>query len=344
MGRKMKYERITSPDKLEQVNPFNKQLQDEFLTYLQSVQRSPRTIAGYENDLSIFWVYVLERAGNKKFNELTKRDFIGLQNWLINEHGNSPARVRRIKAAISSMSNYIERILDDEPEFQNFKPAIKKVENPVLQPVREKTVWEDDELEKLLDSLSETGQHKRACAVALAMCSGRRKAELPRFRVCDFAEENLVCGGALYKTSEPIKTKGFGMGKFIHCYTLAKKFKPYFDAWIKEREELGIESEWLLPDGVDYTQPIKISALNHWADLFTSMTGRPFYWHALRHYFTTDLSKAGLPDGVIQSIIGWQSADMVAVYKDISAEDQIAQYFDADGNIKAGAQKSLVDL
>lgn len=339
----MQYARITTPEKLSQVNPFNKQLQDEFLLYLQSVQRSPKTIAGYENDLSIFWIYVLERAGNKKFTELTKRDFIGLQNWLINEHGNSPARVRRIKSAIASMSNYIERILDDEPEFENFKPAVKKVENPVLQPVREKTVWSDEELDELLTTLSESGQHKRACALALAMCNGRRKAELPRYRVCDFDDANLVCGGALYKTSEPIRTKGFGMGKYIYCYTLAKKFKPYFDAWMKEREELGIESEWLLPSLNDLNEPIKISTLNHWADAFTELSGRPFYWHSLRHYFTTDLSKAGLPDGVIQSIVGWQSADMVNVYKDISAEDQIAQYFDADGNIVA-SNKSLSDL
>lgn len=339
----MQYARITTPEKLSQVNPFNKQLQDEFLLYLQSVQRSPKTIAGYENDLSIFWIYVLERAGNKKFTELTKRDFIGLQNWLINEHGNSPARVRRIKSAIASMSNYIERILDDEPEFENFKPAVKKVENPVLQPVREKTVWSDEELDELLTTLSESGQHKRACALALAMCNGRRKAELPRYRVCDFDDANLVCGGALYKTSEPIRTKGFGMGKYIYCYTLAKKFKPYFDAWMKEREELGIESEWLLPSPNDPNEPIKISTLNHWADAFTELSGRPFYWHSLRHYFTTDLSKAGLPDGVIQSIVGWQSADMVNVYKDISAEDQIAQYFDADGNIVA-SNKSLSDL
>lgn len=343
MGRKMQYARISTPEKIEQINPFNKQLQDEFLTYLKSVQRSPKTIAGYTNDLTIFWMYVLERANNKKFTELSKRDFIGLQNWLINEHGNSPARVRRIKAAISSMSNYIECILDDEPEFENFKSAVKKVQNPVLQPTREKTVWADEELDELLSNLSAAGKHKQACALALAMCSGRRKSELPRFRVSDFTDDNLVCGGALYKTSEPIQTKGFGLGKFIYCYTLAKKFKPYFDAWMKEREELEIESEWLLPSGLDSTQQLKISTLNHWADAFSEMTGQPFYWHSLRHYFTTSMSKAGLPDGVIQSLVGWDSADMVAVYKDISAEDQISQYFDEDGNIKV-SNKTLADL
>lgn len=344
MGRKMKQNKITSPEKLSRVNPFNVQLKEEFLTYLKSVQRSPKTIAGYSNDLDIVLVYILERAGNKKFTDLSKRDIIGMQNWMIHENGNSPARVRRIKAAMSSLSNYVTNVCDDDEEFQGFKPVVRKVENPVLQPVREKTVWEDDELEHLLSMLTEQGKHKQACALALAMCSGRRKAELPRFRVSDFKDENLVCGGALYKTSEPIKTKGFGMGKYIYCYTLAKKFKPYFDAWMKEREELGIESEWLLPSASDPKQQLPESTLNYWADVFSEMAQQSFYWHSLRHYFTTDLSKAGLPDGVIQCVVGWESADMVNVYKDISAEDQIAQYFDENGDIRSNASKSLSDL
>lgn len=344
MGRKTRYNNITSPEKIAQINPFNMRLKDEFLTYLRSVQRSPRTIAGYDNDLLIVFTYILERANNKNFHELTKRDIVGLQNWLIHENGNSPARVRRIKSAVSSMSNFLTNVCDDDPEFKDYRPIVRKVENPVLQPVREKTVWSDEELDGLLDKLMERGKYKQACALALAMCSGRRKAELGRFRVGDFKEENLVCGGALYKTSETIQTKGFGLGKYIYCYTLAKKFKPYLDAWMEERARLGIESEWLLPSGDDPSKQIGRATLNYWAKQFSSMTGKDFYWHSLRHYFTTSLSKAGLPDGVIQSIIGWESADMVNVYKDISAEDQIAQYFDENGDIRTDVQRSLSDL
>ncbi len=74
------------------------------------------------------------------------------------------------------------------------------------------------------------------------------------------------------------------------------------------------------------------------------MTGVDFYWNALRHYFTTNLARAGLPDGVIQEIIGWESSDMVKVYKDMSTEEQLAQYFDDDGEIRKDAAKSVNDL
>lgn len=344
MPRKTQQNSITSAEKTAMINKDNLRLKDDFLSYLRSVQRSERTISGYDNDLLIVLTYIMENLGNKDFAKLTKRDIASIQNWLINCNGNSPARVRRIKAAMSSMSNYIELILDDEPEFAGYRSIVRKIENPAMQAVRKKTVWDDEDLDNLLDLLSASCKHKKACMVALAMCSGRRKTELCRFRVDDFKDENLVCGGALYKTSEPMRTKGFGMGKYIYCYTLAKKFKPYLDSWMKQREELGIDSEWLFPDKDDPTLQMQDTTMNSWALTFSRLTGENFYWHSLRHYFTTNLSKAGLPDGVIQEIVGWTSSDMVRVYKDIDAEDQIAMYFNEDGEIRTDIQKSVSDL
>lgn len=344
MPRKTKQNSITSPELLAQVNRDNMRLKEDFLAYLKSVQRSPKTIAAYDNDIDIFFVWNLQHNGNKFFPKISKRDYAAYQGWLINENGNSPARVRRLKAAISSMSNYISNILDDEEEFRDFRPSIRKIESPAMQQVRKKTVWDEEDLEALLDNLTSSGQHKKACMLALGMYSGRRKSELCRFRVDDFKPENLVCGGALYKTSEPIKTKGFGLGKYIYCYTLAKKFQPYLDGWLAQRERDGVESEWLFPSVENPAEQINPSTLNSWAVTFSRMTGQDFYWHALRHLFTTSLARAGLPDGVIQEIIGWESADMVRVYKDMSAEEQIAQYFSEDGEIRTDVQKSVSEL
>lgn len=344
MPRKTRQNDITSHELLSQINKGNMRLKRDFLDYLRSVQRSPKTIDGYDNDLDIMLTWNHQFNGDKDFIKISKRDWASFQNWLINTNGNSPARVRRIKSAVSSMSNYIANILDDEEEFKDFRPSIRKIENPAMQEVRKKTVWEDDDLDKLLAILTEQGQYKKACMLALAMCSGRRKSELCRFRVDDFKDENLVCGGALYKTTEKMKTKGFGLGKYIYCFTLAKQFKPYFDAWMKERVDKGIESEWLFPSELDPGEQMSETTLNSWAVTFSRMTGEDFYWHSLRHYFTTHLAKAGLPDGVIQEIVGWESADMVNVYKDISAEEQIAQFFDENGEIRRDAQRSIADI
>lgn len=343
MPRKTKMTKITSPEKTEQINKSNLRLMEDFLMYLQSVQRSPGTINGYRSDLMIVFTFILDNLGNKDFHKLTKRDIVSLQNWMV-ANGNSSSRVRRVKSAISSLSNYIEAILsDDEPEYSGYRPIVRKIENPPLQPVREKTVWQEDDLESLLKTLTDMAEHEKACAVALALYSGRRKAELCRMKTNYFTDDNLVCDGALYKTSEPVKTKGAGLGKYIFCYTLAKGFKPYLDVWMDERQALGIESEWLLFDPDKPEEPINISTLNSWANTFSRLTGQDFYWHSLRHAFTTKLAKAGIPDGVIAEIVGWSDVSLVAVYNDSTADEQIGMYF-KDGDICVDEKKSIVEI
>lgn len=340
MGRKTKMNSITSPELLAQVNPENTQLLEDFKDYLRSVQRSETTIAGYENDIQIAFVWCLQHNNNTFFVNWTKRNIVAYQNWLLNSNENSPARIRRLKAALSSMSNFIEGVLDDE--FPNFRNIINKVENPVNRPVREKTVWEDSELEALLDKLVERKDYEKACYLALAMYSGRRKSELCRFKISDFDDDKLVCGGALYK-SAPIKTKGRGGGKMINCYTLAKKFTPYLDMWRNRRLDKYGDSEWLFPDAKNPEEHIQISTINSWSNTFSRLSGKPAYIHSLRHYFTTSLAKAGIPDGVIQSIVAWESSDMVQVYKDIDTDEQIGMYF-KDGDIVTPEQKGFEDL
>lgn len=340
MARKTKMNSITSPELLTQVNPKNKQLLTDFLDYLRAVQRSETTINGYENDIQIAWVWCLQNNDNKFFVDWTKRNVLAYQNWLLNNNENSPARIRRLKASLSSLSNYITSVLDDE--FPTFKNIISKVENPINQPVREKTVWEDEELEELLEKLVIKKNYDKACYLALAMYSGRRKAELCRFKVSDFDEDNLVCDGALWK-SAPIKTKGRGGGKYIPCYTLAKKFRPHLERWLNYRRDNGIESEWLFPNEDNPNECVKTSTINSWSNTFSRLAGKPAYIHSLRHYFTTSLAKAGIPDGVIQSIVAWESSDMVRLYTDLDADEQIGMYF-KDGDISVPDKKTLADI
>ena len=216
---------------------------------------------------------------------------------------------------------------------------MRKIENPALQTVREKTVWGESELEDLLRKLVDKKQYEKACLVALAMYGGRRKSELCRFKVSDFGEDKLVCDGALYK-SDPILTKG---NKYLECYTLAKKFKPYLDMWMEYRNQHGIDSEWLFVSPSDHSSQIEITTLNSWANTFSRMTQRDFYFHSLRHYYCTALVKAGIPDSVVIDIIGWSSSEMLKIYDDSPKDEKISMYF-KDGDISIPDQKGLSDI
>ncbi len=341
MARKTKMNSITSPELLAKVNPENTRLLEDFLDYLRSVQRSETTIAAYKNDIEIAWVWCLRYNNNNFYCNWTKRQIVKYQNWLLNENGNSPARVRRLKASLSSIGNYVESVLDEEyPEFRNI---INKVESPINQPVRDKTVFSDEQINALLKELTERGNYDKACAVALALYSGRRKSEILRFKVSDFTDEMLVCDGALYRSS-PIKTKGRGAGgKKLECFCLAKQFKPYLDRWLEHRRNSGIESEWLFPDKLNPQNHAAISTMNSWARSFTKILGVDFYWHAMRHMTVTNFKRAGIPDTVIQQYIGWSDISMVPVYSDMKADEQLGMYFNKDG-ISAPKAKELSDI
>lgn len=313
MGRKIQHNNIVTDELLAQCNKENIELGNDFLDYLRSVDRSPNTINAYRRDLFIFWVYLLQHCDNKFFIDLSKRDIARYQSFCLTEYKWSPARMRRVKSTLSSLSNYVEAILDDE--YENFKPIIRKIENPANEKVFTKTVLSDEQVQNMLDYWVEKGKYDKACILALAAFSGRRKSELPRFKVSYFDDENIIYG-SLYKTPEKIQTKGRGSrGKMLTVYTLAKPFKPYFDLWMNYRKEHGIESEWLFPKKVNgeyIDEPMDSSTLDSWADTFSKHLGEDFYFHSLRHFFTTSCSRSGLPDDVIQMLVGWSSLDMAS--------------------------------
>lgn len=344
-GRTTVYNDITSKEKLKEVNPENISLENDFLEYLGSIDRSKGTIKQYKANLHVFWCWNLEFNNNKFFVDLNKREIAKFQSHAINVWNWSPKRIRTVKATISSLSNYIENILDDE--FKDYKPIVRKIESPADEAVRVKTVFKMEDLQPLLDKLVADKEYMKACVLALAMYSGKRKAELTRFKVSYFTDDNIICDGALYKTPEKMITKGRGQrGKLLDVYTLAKPFKPYLDLWLKQREELHIESDWLFPkykEGKWIDEHIEVSLLDSFARTFSNILNKPFYFHSLRHAFTTYLLEQNLPENIVQSIQGWSSSDMLRIYDDRSNDSQLEKYFGADG-IKSVKQTSLEDL
>lgn len=346
-GRTTVYNDITSDEYMSEVNVDNLELERDFLDYLQSTDRAKSTIKQYEANLHIFWCWNLKQNRNKFFVNITKREFSKFQSYALTVWGWSPKRIRTVKSTLSSLGNYIENILDDE--FPNYRSVITKIESPADEPVRTKTIFQMEELQEVLDAFVEMEKYEYACMLALAIYSGRRKAELPRFKVSYFDDENLICKGALYKTPEKMLTKGRGQrGKMLDVYVIAKPFKPYLDMWLKQRKKIDGHrgNDWLFPKRVGNhfeNQPVTPAAFDRLARAIERIVERPVYIHSLRHFFTTYLLEQNLPESIVQTIQGWTSGDMVHVYDDRSADSQLEQFFGEDGiiNIK---RKKLEDI
>lgn len=344
MARTTVYNKVVEDGNYELVNEENKELLNEFVDYLHSIDRSDLTIKNYISDIKIFYIWNLEHNKNKFFVDFTKREMIKFQNFMLNNMELSSNRIRRLRASLSSMSNYIEAILDED--FPQFRNIINKIPAPEKQAVREKTVLQDDEVQKLLDFLVENKEYQQACVLALAWASGSRKSELLRFKVSYFNDDNIIYG-SLYKTPEKIKTKGRSKkGKLLERFVLKNKFKPYFDLWLEERKRLEVDEnidELFVVKKIEGWQPMKESSLNYYAELFSKHLNVDFYFHCLRHNFTTELIRAGIPAEVIKDIVGWTSLDMVNLYTDIEIDDRLGDFFDEDG-IKEIEKKNLSDL
>ncbi len=346
MGRFTVYNQITTPEKIAKVNENNKQLGEDWLEYLQSIDRSPQSLTAYRSDLNIFWVWNYEYNNDKFFTKLTKREISKFQNHAINTWGWSPSRVRRVKSCLSSLSNYIQNVLDDEEEFENFKPIIRRIENPQKEVVREKTVLPDEKVDYLLQTLVDRKQYERACAVAIVAYSGMRKSELLEMKVEFFNDEHFVYD-SMWKTDK-IRTKGFGkLGKQLNKFILYGA-KPYIDLWLDARKEKGIDSEYLFVSKtrIENTEEFKYhkrKSLDHWVEEFTDILGVDFYFHCMRHYTCTKLHRLNLPSHVIQEFFGWSSSEMLQIYNDLTAEDEFGKYFDKDG-VKDVKQGVLSDV
>jgi DNA-binding helix-hairpin-helix protein with protein kinase domain len=87
MARATKKNKITNQELLNEVLKWNRNLEEDFLVYLKSVDRSEGTLNQYRSHLNIFFVWNLQMNGNKKFIEITKREFARFQNHALTEWG-----------------------------------------------------------------------------------------------------------------------------------------------------------------------------------------------------------------------------------------------------------------
>lgn len=344
MGRKTVYNDVFSEELWEKVNKDNKDLLNDFVDYKKSSNKSSQTIYQYYQAMRIFFIWNLEYNDNKFFIDLKKREIIRYFNYTITEKRVSSNRMAFIRSVLSSFSNFIEMILDDE--YPNFRNIVKVTEPVIKETVREKSVFTEEELMDCLQELEKRKMYQEACYLALGMCCGARKSELLRFKVEYFKEEYIVFG-CMFKTPEKIKTKGRSEnGKMLYKYTFVQPFIKYFTLWMKYREENNIQSEWLFVtkslDGI-YRQA-NVSNANYWCQRIGEILGKDFYSHSLRHYFVTNMKRKNLPDDIIVEIVGWADPTLIKVYNDLNTSDIMSKYFDENG-IKENIQNGkLTDI
>ncbi|HFD2033416.1 TPA: tyrosine-type recombinase/integrase [Clostridium perfringens] len=325
MARKTFRKVIVTPEIIEEINPKNKKLVKRFLKE-KNTRCSDKTIKGYTSDLNIFFCWNVLENDNKFFVDLKKIELADFFSYAVEELKWGSARFSRMRSALSSLSEFIERFYDEEyPTFRNI--VLKAIELMPKVARRKKTILSEEQVNDLLRHLKEDiNKPQEACLLALAICSGARKSELLRFDVDIIDENNTAFDGLFIETKEKIKTKGFTKeGKLLYKYIIKDLFMPYYNEWLKVRKEVleknSVEDHgklFIRRDG----QPAKESTIEGWIGKWEKYLNVDIYLHCLRHYTCTYLSRVGMESELIIEIFGWSSSDMYKIYNDMSAKDK----------------------
>lgn len=323
MARETFKKKFTSPELWEKVNPKNKSILERFLKE-KATRTSDLTIKNYRSDAYIFFTWNLLNNNDKFFVEIKKLELSDFFSFTVEELRWGSARMNRMRSFLSSLSIFIERFYDDEfPQFRNL--ILKTIESAPKEMKREKTVLSDDDVERLLEYLSEKDPQK-ACWLALAATSGARFAELLRFTTDIIDENHTAFGDMFLETKKPIKTKGRGKtGKMLYKYIMKDKFMPYYKIWLDKRNniisKLNVEDHkhiFIKDDGSPATEAV----VRGWIPEMERFLGVAVYPHSLRHYIVTLFSKKNIPPTLIKELIGWSNLEMVELYNDMGAKDR----------------------
>ena len=324
-GRKTFRKVITSDELIAQINPENVKLMERFLKNF-ATKRSPKSVVVYRSNLNIFFVWNLLENDNRPFVEIKKLHLMDFFDYGLSELQWSPNRYNTMHSSLSSFSSWIENYFDEEyPMFRNLLP---KIEKPVKENIREKTVLQKEDIDKLMNHLEENNEVQEQCLLALAISCGARISELARFTTDLINEDNVVFDGLFLETTKEIVTKGRGVnGKLLHKYILKDMFLPYYKKWLELRkiimEENNQEHDYIFitKDG----SPANADRLRDWMGNWSSVVEQPVYAHSLRHYHITFLKRLEIEDDFIVYLTGWSEGtghSMISIYNDMTAKDR----------------------
>lgn len=316
---------ITSPKLTAQINPDNTKLADRFLKNF-ATKRSPNSVVSYRSNLNIFLTWNLLENDNKFFIDIKKRELMDFFDFAVTELKWSPNRYAQCHSCLSSFSAWIENYFDDDyPLFRNLLP---KIEKPVKENVRKKTVLQKEDIDKLFKHFEDNDMVQDACLLALAISCGARVSELARFTTDLIDENNAVFDGLFLETTREIVTKGRGTtGKMLRKYILKDTFLPYYHRWLDVRKKImdehGIEHDYIFitKDG----NPASADRLRDWMSKWSDVVDQPCYPHNFRHYHISLLRGCELDDDLIIYLTGWSESTghgMIAIYDDRGIESR----------------------
>lgn len=246
-------------DKWEEINKEHKLLVNEYLEY--NAHLSPKTIIQYTSGLRHFFWWIHEVLDDKPIYKITKRDFNRYLSFLRN-HGMSSSGLGFKKSSVSALNNYIENVIVDEGEdenYKNFRNFTKGLPPIPKNQVYDKVKITKEEYELMISTLTEDKNYLGTAWVATAFNVGARREEIRQFKTEILNYD--IPEGQNYILSHHVRGKGSGIDGKNLVYMVNLEALKYIKLWVDKR---GYEHEYI------FTLKNEKRISESWADNFCS--------------------------------------------------------------------------
>lgn len=319
MSQYRKIEEVSDEFWENEVNEFNKMIIEEFL---QQQHLSPATLKQYESALKIFAKWVHDNCipkGQKQITDLKPRDALRYQNWLISK-GLSPNAIKFKRSAVSSLCGYIEVFYGDEfPNFRNI--FTKAIPNVTKSNVKEKDPLTIEEIDQLVEVLTEREEWQKIAYVLFTFITGCRREESRQLRteVVTYSKYVDKQGNEKnYYFTHPIRCKGRGREGKIRRFKFDERAMEAIKKWIDYRKTLVDNDDCpyvFVRKTKDGFHQISPNTFNLWCKEFSEIVGKHVHPHLLRSSRATSaVVEEGKSIEAVQHLLGHNSPDTTRIY------------------------------
>lgn len=317
MAQKSKKIKLMNVEKLSQINPQSLQLWRKYKVDMSLRELSPKTIAGYQNDIENWFIYILDYQNNRCITELTDED---ITEFLVfcKENGNNTRRLKRRMSSISSFYLYLrkKKLITENPMEYIDRP--KRDTDVVTQTFLTTSQIEQMKLalQQNVDSSRTLQQRHNGMMLQLyALLSLSTMARVNAISSLiwdkfDFDERSII--GILEKEQ-----------KIVDLF-YSKECAVFIEALICFRKANNIDDGGYVfcsKYGSDIS-PISTTTLNNWCKKIGELIGVPtLHPHDFRHSGATLLKNAGMPLEDVSSLLNHEGTEVTQKFY-IKADDR----------------------
>lgn len=306
MAEMSKKIRLMDKEKLSKVNPETLKYFQRYKTDMVIRELSEKTIAGYQNDLENFWVWIYDNLNNKSMLELTEDDIVDFI-YFCKTQGNNSRRIKRRMSSISAFYNFLmkKRIIKENPMAYIDRP--KKDTDVITQTFL--TQEQVDAMKKVLsdniaNAKSIKGKHKALQWQAYALFS---LSTMARVNAVHNTEWKQICFDT--RTVENVIEKE---GYVVTLY-FSKEVSEILQNLKQFRVENNIDDGGYvfvtMTDG-KYKQ-CSVGALTEWCHSIGELINVPtLHAHDFRHSAATILNQRGLSLESVSELLNHSGTDV----------------------------------